>query len=400
MNRAYKIRLYPTPSQEKLLSKHFGCSRWIYNWGLRQKIDFYQKTKKALSTYSLINQLPGLKKVSSTLWLKEVAAQSLCDSLMRVEKAFINFFQGRTKFPVFKKLRDRHDSFENHSGNSIDDDKKLIYLPKFQEGIRFRDGRKISGKPKKVTVLRTPSGQYYAAFLTDEEIILPLVSEPKEDNALGLDFGLKHLVVTSGGEKIGNPSHLDTHYRRFAILQKRMKRKKKGSQNREKARRKLALLHSRIAAKRAHDLQQIANYLVTKQSVATLCIEDLNVHKMRRTKKRIQWSIQDASWGLLRKFLTYKAAVMGKSIRLIGRFEPSSKTCSQCGRVNESLLLSEREWKCPCGARHDRDVNAAINIKKMAFANEFVSNDKIPKVIRKSTPVEQSVATKQEHSVT
>lgn len=400
MHQACKIRLYPTFKQRALLDQHLGCARWVYNWGLQEKISHYKQTKETLSTYSLINRLPLLKREEQTQWLGNVSALSLCDTLMRVEKAFIHFFRGHTKFPAFKKKRDRRDSYEVRQGNSIDSELKRIYLPKFKEGIRYRDNREIEGALKKVTILKSPNGRYYAGFLTERDVAPLALSTSAEETALGLDFGLKHLVITSEGEKIDNPLTLARYYRRFAILQRRMKRKKKGSKNRERMRVELANLYAKITATRAHHLHQITNRLVAKEGITTFCIEDLNVRKMRRAKGRIQWAIQDASWGLLRKLFAYKAAAVGKTVRVIGQFEPSSKTCSSCGVVNESLTLADREWTCQCGARHDRDINAAINIKKMAFAQDFVSNDGIPKDIRESTPVEQHAATNQECSVT
>jgi putative transposase len=323
----------------------------------------------------------------------------LTDALMNVEKAFNQFFKGCAKFPAFKKHRDGRHSFENCSGNSIDNDIAKLYIPKFSEGISFQDTRKIEGTLKKVTVSRSANGHYYAAIRV-EIIDENRPSEPSsESRAIGLDFGLTHLVITSEGDKIANPKTLQRYYRRFQLLHRRMKRKTKGSRNREKARIELAALYAKITAVRNHCLHEITNQLIERDDVDTFCLEDLRVKKMRR-ENHLNWSIQDAGWGILRRHLTYKAEWRGKNVRVISQFAPSTQTCSSCGDVNRHLKLIDREWICRCGAHHDRDINAAINIKKMAFANDFVSNDEIPKDIRESTPVEQSAAMNQECSVT
>lgn len=398
MYRGFKIRLYPTQSQKRLLEKHFGCCRWTYNWGLDQKISSHKRKEKRLSLYSIINKLPELKKQEANLWLQDVSARSLCDSLLCLDRAFENFFKHHKKFPRFKKKRDGRNSFINSSKNRLDTKLRRLIIPKFPEGIRFRASSVPMGMVKSVAVSKSASGKYIASIQIKIEKAFIQVPAT-EENTLGLDFGLKHLIVTSEGEKFENPKTLAKFYKRLARLQREMKRKKSGSRNKDKARKKLASLYEKITNIREGHLHRIANRLIRKPNIVMICMENLSASRMRDKRRGVKWAIQDASWRKLRQYIRYKAKNCGKLTKLIGRFEPSTQTCNCCGFLNKALTPSDREWKCECGVIHDRDINAAINVKKMAL-KKFVRNDEIPKDIRELTPVEQLVAVNQECLVT
>lgn len=403
MLKAFKYRLYPTEAQKVLISKHFGCVRWVYNWALEQKIKEWSENKKNLSIYELHRRLPLMRKAPETAWLKEVSAQALGGSLTHLDAAFTAFFSKRSAFPRFKRKQDRHESFQNHQYNSVDWDSGRFFCYRFKEGIKIRLHRSFEGVIKTTTISRTPSGKYYANLVVDIPHKEPIPSTSLESQALGLDFGLKDIIVTSDGQRFENPRTLKKYMKKLKRLQQSHSRKVKGSKNREKSRLKIARLHERISNIRKDNLHKLSHHLVCKNQATTLCIEDLSVADMleRRTgsSKHLRRSIGDVGWGELRRQLEYKCKWYGKNLRTIGRFEPSSKICSSCGNVNHDLKLADREWDCVCGVHHDRDINAAINIKKMAFREQNTSSkpicrretDKIPADSRESTLVEQPI---------
>ncbi len=406
MLRAYKYRLYPTDEQKVLLSKHFGCARWVYNWALAEKSARYIETGANVSTYELQSHLPELKAREETAWLGEVSAQSLCGALTHLDKAFTRFFGKQCDFPRFKSKGNR-DSFQNHQNNEIDFASGRIFVRKFQKGIKGCFNRRFEGKIKTTTISRTPAGKYYASVLVDDGVAEPALPLAEESKALGLDFNLKDLVVTSDGQRFANPKALKRFLRRLQIRQRRMTKKVKGSKNRDKARQRVALVHERISFIRNDNLHKISSHLVRENQATTLCIEDLSVASMLTDSSRgraMNRSIQDAGWRELRRQLEYKCRWHGKNLRVIGRFEPSSKMCSDCGTINRELKLADRSWTCTsCGTTHDRDVNAARNIKRMAFATQNTLSapqgaEDYRQACRKATPVEQPirVALKQE----
>ena len=355
INRAYKFRLYPTKAQTELLAKHFGCARFVYNYFLNQRIEQYRITGKSDSYYAQNKALTTLKKQEETAWLKEVNAQALQFALKCLDVAYINFFKKRAKYPKFKSKHSKN-SFTAPQTSHIDGNR--LFIRKFKEGIKCRVHREIKGKIGKVTITKTPSGKYFASVLTEEEYVTPF---EKTTKSVGVDLGLKDLLVTSEGELFSNNRYTRKYERRLATAQRHLSRKKKGSRGYENQRLKVARLYKNISNCRMDYLHKCSISLVRRYD--TICVEDLNVKGLMRNH-RLAKQVADASWGTLLNMLTYKAEWNDKKVVKINRFFPSSQTCNVCGHVNKDVKdLSVREWKCPaCHSHHDRDVNAAINI--------------------------------------
>jgi len=362
MLKSLKFRLYPTKKQELLINHHIDCCRFVYNLALEAKNYAYSSKRKNLTCYDLINQLPDLKK--ECLWLSSVNSQSLQQAICDMDRAFVSFFNGTGRFPQFKKKSDDN-KFRSPSGASIKiiDDK--ILLPKFIGGIRFVQDREIDGKIKSVTVSRTSTGKYFASILIDAANNNIKITE-STGSVVGIDLGLSHFIITSEGVKIDNPKHYQKTLTKLKYLQRQFSKKKKGSANRIKAKRKVALCHEKITNKRKDFLHKLSTELINSHD--TICCEDLNIAGMKHNHNLAQ-SISSASWGEFVRQLKYKADWSGKSLLQIPRFEPSSKLCNVCGQT-KSLTLSERDWTClNCGTYHDRDINAAINIKNYCLKN-------------------------------
>ena len=359
INRTYKFRLYPNREQTELLAKHFGCSRFVYNYFLNQRKEQYKLTGKSDNYYAQAKTLTTLKKQEETVWLKEVNAQTLQFSIRSLEAAYNNFFKKRAKFPNFKSKHTKN-TFTVPQAASVAGGR--LFIPKFNEGIKCRVHREINGKIGKVTITKTPSGKYFVSVFTEEEYITPLENTGK---SVGVDMGL---LVTSEGETFKNNRYTRRYKYRLAKAQRHLSRKKKGSRGFENQRLKVARLHEKIANSRADYLHKCSISLVRRYD--TICIEDLNVKGMTKNH-HLSKSISDASWGKFVSMLTYKAEWNDKKVVKIDRFFPSSQTCHVCGYLNkETKDLSVREWECPvCHAHHDRDVNAAINILRFGLNN-------------------------------
>ena len=362
INRTYRFRLYPNREQTELLSKHFGCSRFVYNYFLNQREEQYKLTGKTDNFYAQCKTLTTLKKQEETAWLKEVNSQTLQFAIRSLETAYNNFFKKRTKFPKFKSKHSKN-SFTVPQSASVADNRLFIY--KFKEGIKCRVHREIKGKIGKVTITKTPSGKYFVSVFTEEEYITPI---NKTGKSIGVDMGLKELLTTSDGETFKNNRCTRRYECKLAKAQQHLSRKKKGSRGFENQRLKVARLHDKIANSRADYLHKCSISLVRRYD--TICIEDLNVKGMKRNH-RLSKSITDASWGKFVSMLTYKAEWNGKKVVKVDRYFPSSQTCNICGYVNKHIKdLSVREWECPeCHTHHNRDINAAINILRFGINN-------------------------------
>lgn len=360
INRTYKFRLYPNMEQAELLARHFGCARFVYNHFLNQRKEQYRLTGKSDNYYAQAKSLTELKKQEATAWLKEVNAQSLQFALRSLDAAYTNFFQKRAKFPSFKSKHTKN-SFTVPQHVSIAGGR--LFFHKFKEGIKCRVHREITGKVGKATISKTPSGKYFVSVFTEEEYVTPV---KKSGKAVGVDMGLKDLLITSDGEIFKNNRNTKRYERKLAKAQQHLSRKKKGSRGFENQKLKVARIHEKIANSRADYLHKCSISLVRRYD--TICIEDLNVKGMERNH-RLAKSITDASWGNFVSMLTYKAEWNGKKVVKIDRYFPSSQTCNVCGYVNKHTKdLSVREWECSvCHTHHDRDVNAAINILRFGI---------------------------------
>ncbi|MCQ1536083.1 IS200/IS605 family element transposase accessory protein TnpB [Methanosarcina sp. KYL-1] len=362
MLKAYKFRLYPAAEQKTRIEKHIGSCRFIYNWALEQKIKSYEQEGKSLSCYDLNNLLPELKQEYE--WLKEVNSQSLQGMTKNLDSAFTKFFREKKGFPNFKSRKNPIQSFSVPQHYTVDFEKNVVKLPKIGE-VKAVLHRRFEGKLKTATVSRTSTGICYISILVDDGEELPEKQEFSADTTVGVDVGIKDFAVLSTGEKIDNPTYLKNSMKRLKVLQKRISRKVKGSSNREKARLKLSRLHEKISNQRKDFQHQISSKLIRENQA--IAAETLNVNGMLKNHCLAQ-AISDSGWSSFVTKLEYKAGWYGKNLLRIGGFEPSTKRCNVCGYLNSNMTLDVREWECPeCKTKHDRDINAAINIKKFAL---------------------------------
>ncbi|MDK2948971.1 MAG: putative transposase [Patescibacteria group bacterium] len=375
IQRAYKYRIFPNKEQVELFEKHFGSTRFVFNWGLEKKIKAYQKDKKRLTCFDLINELTKLKKEKDFEWLNEVNSQSLQVSLRNLDNAFTNFFRKQNKFPNFKSKKHNKNSFQIPQHLKLSE---KLDIPKIKD-IKIIQHRKLEGKIKTATISKTTTGKYYISILIEQSKDLPKKDKIKDKTTIGIDLGIKTFATISDGRKIDNPKYLKKSERKLKRQQRWLSRKIKGSKNRNKQRIKVALIHEKINNQRSDFLHKFSYELTHEKQVSSIAIEDLNVKGMVKNHYLAR-SISDVAWSEFKRQLEYKCDWYGKNLLVIGRFEASSKTCS-CGVVNQDLKLSDREWTCKeCKTKHDRDILAANNIKKFAL---------IPQGLRKSTPPER-----------
>ena len=356
IHKAYKFRLEPNEEQKSLLAKHFGCTRFVYNHFLSERKKQYDETHKSDNYYAQAKKLTELKKDEDYVWLNEINSQTLQHALRHLETAYVNFFRENAKFPNFKSKKSKN-SFSVPQHVVVKDGK--IFFPKFKDGIKFRQHREIIGTIKSATVSLTSTGKYFVSILTEQTY------EPygKTNKSVGIDLGIKDFVITSDGRKYKNNRYTKKYQRKLKIAQQHLSRKQKGSSQYEKQRLKVARIHEKIANCRMDNLHKVSTELVKQYDI--ICVEDLNVKGMVKNY-RLAKHIADASWGTFIQFLSYKCELNNKTLVKIGRYYPSSQSCSECGYVNKSVKdLRVREWTCPhCGNHHDRDVNAAKNIIK------------------------------------
>lgn len=353
--KSYKYRLYPSPEDKELLSLHFGHCRFVYNYFLKEKQEFYLKNKKTLNYNNCSQALTTLKKQKEYVWLKDVNSQSLQQSLKNLETAFGKFFSKKSKFPKFKR-KDGNNSFNVPQNIAIKSDK--IYIPKFRNGIKFVKHRPLKGKICSATISKKPSGKYYVSILTEQNIIIPDTIDLTK--SIGIDLGIKAFIITSDGNKFPNYKFKKQYQNKLVKLQKHFSKKQKDSNRREKLRIKIAKLYEKITNSREDMQHKLSSSLLNKYDV--ICLETLAVKNMMQTHK-LAYAIADVSWNSMIQKLEYKAAWEGKKIIKIDHFYPSSKTCHNCGYINQNLSLKDRTWECSkCGTVLDRDVNAAKNI--------------------------------------
>jgi len=359
-NKTYKFRIYPTAEQEILLAKHFGCTRFVYNHFLNERKEQYQKDKKSDNYYAQAKSLTGIKKKAETEWLKEVNSQTLQFALRALDTAFLNFFRGNAQFPKFKSRKHKN-TFTIPQFGSISDG--LLHIPKFKDGIKIKLHRDIVGKVGKMSISKTPTGKYYVSIFT-EQIIDEI---PKTGKQAGVDLGIKDFAITSDGEKFKNNRYTKKYAKKLKKAQQHLSRKQKGSNGFEKQKLKVAKIHEKIASCRLDTLHKVSRKLVNEFDV--IVCEDLNVKGMIKNHK-LSKHIADASWGNFLTLLQYKCDWYGKELVKVNRFYPSSKTCGDCGWINQELNLSMRDWTCnSCGVIHNRDVNASRNILKEGLKN-------------------------------
>lgn len=362
VKRAFKYRFYPTNAQAAELSRTFGCVRLVYNKALSARTQAWYQRQERVNYKATSVMLTGWKKEGDLAFLAEVSSVPLQQTLRHLQGAFSNFFAGRTKFPQFKSRKKSRASAEYTPSAFRYKDGKLT-LAKMSDPLDIVWSRPLpdGAKPSTVTVSRDAAGRWYVSILCEDTI----EAAPVLNDAVGVDAGVTSLVTLSTGEKVVNPKHELRDRARLARAQRELSSKAKGSANREKARRKVARVHARITDRRKDFLHKLTTRLVRENQVVV--IEDLSVRNMVRNRT-LSRAISDAAWTTMREMLEYKCHWYGRELVAIDRFFPSSKLCSACGTIREKLLLNVREWTCDCGVTHDRDVNAAINIRAVGLA--------------------------------
>lgn len=374
MLNAYKYRLHPTREQSGFFNKSFGCVRFIYNWGLQKRIEAYMKDKGRISYVQLCAMLTELKKDEQYSWLRDVSNECLQQALRNLDAAFTRFFREKKGFPRFKSKSRSRQSYKAILSVHVDQERRRIKLPKIG-WVKYGNNRKFEGNVRSVTVSVTPSGKYHVSVLVDDGKEIPEKLPVTFDTTIGIDMGIKDFAVCSNGDTYENPRHLIKAEQRLRTLQKRLSRKKKGSNRRNRARMILARQHEKVANRRQDYLHKISTKIVRENQA--IVVEDLNTKGMMRNH-RLSKAIGACGWSTFFKMLEYKCERQGKTFIRIGRFDPSSKTCS-CGHVYKGLKLFEREWVCPnCGSVNDRDLLAACNIKRFGLQEQNLLFNKKP----------------------
>lgn len=369
MEKAYKYRIYPNKKQIELIHKTFGCNRFVYNYYLAKRKEEYVSSGKSFTFKMCSSDLTQLKK--ELVWLKEVDAVSLQQTLRDLDKAYCNFFRDRSLgYPKFKSKRTHMFNYRTaFTKGNIEFLNMKVKLPKLG-WIKVRDKQVPQGRILNATISQEPSGKYFVSICCTD---IEAKHLPKTNRQIGIDLGIKDFCITSEGEKIPNPKYLAKSQQKLAKLQRKLSRKPKDSKNWEKARIKIARQHERIANQRRDFLQQLSTRLIRNYDVIKM--EDLNVSGMIRNAKgtnkekaSMRKNISDVSWYEFTRELDYKAEWYGRGIIKADRYYASSQICHICGHRNpDTKDLSVREWTCPkCGTHHDRDVNAAINISQIA----------------------------------
>lgn len=372
VDAAYRFRYYPTPEQADLLIRTFGCERVVYNRGLAMRQAAWANGKQKCGFSHTNAMLTALKKEGDFSWLNDVSSVPLQQSLRHLDRAYQNFYGDLKKLKIgLIKPRDvRRPKFRKKDGKQSAEFTKagfnyrngVLKLAKMDAPLNVVWSRDLPSEPSTVTVTREPDGCWYVSC----RVLAVTDTLTAGDAAVGIDLGLTDLVILSTGEKIANPRHFGRRAKRIAHEQRRLAKKQKGSKNRAKAKLKVARAHAAVRHARQDHLHKLSTRLVRENQV--ICVEDLCVKGMLKSK-RCSKSIADAGWGELVRQLEYKALWYGRRLIKIDRFFPSTKTCSECGTTGHVLSLSVREWTCPdCGVHHDRDRNAAINIRTAGLA--------------------------------
>ena len=363
VKRAYKYRFYPTPAQAQELARTFGCARKVWNMALNARTTAWYQRQQRVGYVQTSALLTEWKRSEDLAFLNEVSSVPLQQALRHLQGAFAAFWDKRARYPKFKSRKKSRASAE-YTRSAFRYRDGHLWLAKMDAPLDIRWSRPLPGgaEPSTVTVSRDPAGRWFVSLLCE----CPIGPLPPSGTTVGIDAGLTSLVTLSTGEKITNPRHERRDRARLALAQRRLSRKTKGSENRARARVKVARVHARITDRRRDYLHKLSTRLVRDNQAVV--IEDLNVAGMLRNHSLAR-AISSAAWSDLRGMLEYKCDWYGRDLIVAGRWFPSSKTCSDCGHQIGALPLSIREWVCPaCGVRHDRDTNAARNIRAAGLA--------------------------------
>jgi putative transposase len=359
MRTAYRCRAYPDEGQQAALNRTFGCVRVVWNRTLAERHRRWHADHAGMSYAESDRALTLMKKDQDLAFLSEVSSVPLQQALRHQHQAFRAFFTQRARYPRFKSRRSRQSAHYTRSAFTMREG--VLHLAKMSAPLRYvwswPQADVTTLDPAMVIVSREPDGRWYVTFTIDTDDPEPL---SPVGHVAGVDLGVKDFAVTSDGERIANPRHLERKARRLACYQRRIARCQQGSANRAKAKAKVARAHRKVRNARADFLHRASTRLVRRNDV--IILEDLAVKNMVRNR-HLARAISDCGWGEFRRQLAYKCQRYGRRLVIIDRWYPSSKICSACGHLLAELSLGTRHWTCPsCGARHDRDINAAKNI--------------------------------------
>jgi putative transposase len=358
--RAYKYRIYPTPVQVELLERTFGCVRFVYNSILRWRTHVYYNEQTKINYNKASSYLTDLKKNPEFHWLNDVSSVPLQQAIRNQQTAFKNFFEGRAKYPTFKKKRSKQSAQLTKAAFKYVDGQ--LFMAKSKQSLDVRWSRELPSEPTTITISKDCAGRYFVSCLCRFES----KSLPISKSTVGIDLGLKDLVITSKGFKSGNPCFTMRYANKLVKAQRKLSKKKKGSSNFHKARKKVARIQAKIADCRRDFTHKLTSQLINENQV--IACESLSVKNMVKNRKLAK-AISDANWGEFVRQLIYKAEWYGRTIVQIDKWYPSSKRCHCCGHVVDSLPLHIRKWSCPeCSSELDRDLNAALNIKAVGQA--------------------------------
>lgn len=360
MIKAQKYRFYPTKEQEQLLAQTFGCVRVVYNKLLEYRKDSFFKEKKKVDYPESSKVLTELKNKEEFSWLNDVSAVPLQQTLRHLQTAYKNFWDKRAKYPTFKKKHSKQSAEFSKSAFTFKDGK--LYIAKSKEHLNIVWSKELPSEPSTITISKDPFGRYFVSMRCEFEP----VKLKTNNKTIGVDLGIKDAIVTSDNQKSGNPKFTKKYETKLTYHQRKLSKKKKGSSNFNKAKRKVAKIHAKIADSRRDFTHKLTTKLIRDNQ--TICVEDLAVKNMIRNPK-LSKHIADVNWGEIVRQLKYKAEWYGRNLIVIDRFFPSSKQCSNCNWVVDKLTLDIRRWKCPkCSTEHDRDINASKNILAAGLA--------------------------------
>ena len=367
MKRAYKYKIKPTYKQQHQLLQTFGCTRFIYNWGLDKKTKAWTNEHKSITYFELAKELTQLKQTEEYKWLKDVPNECLQQSLRNLDNAYTQFFKAKKGFPKFKSKRKSKDCSKYLNAVKFDFNNWKVRIPKCG-WVKLCHNKSFDLSTSKIgtlTVSRDKCGEYWCTIVVEDSTPQKSKAKISEDTSVGIDLGIKDYAILSDGTKYSNPKYYEHCKTRLAFLEQRFARTQKGSNRHNVMRLKVAKQYRKITNMRNDFLHKLTTDLVRRYD--TICLENLNIEGMMKNHN-FAMAIQSASWGEFVRQIKYKSDWFGKNVIFIGRFEPSSKTCSKCGYVKSDLTLKDREWVCPvCGEHHNRDINAAINVNRFAL---------------------------------
>lgn len=388
MLKGYKYRIYPTDEQKQRLARMFGCCRYVYNWALDEREREYRENGVNVTAFDMMRRVRQQLRPQLEWLRQDVSAKALECVVDDLYKGYVNFFQDRARHPKKRKKHGRqhyHDLIDaKSSGMKVDFRRGLLTIPKLKD-IPCRFHRRFEGRVRQVAVELLPSGIYRVSLLVDDGKPMPDAAHIDPDLAIGIDTGLKHFAVLSDGQTYETAHYARQERRRMKLLQRRLSKKQQGSRQYRRLKQRIARLHEHIANKRHDRTHKLTHYLAYENQATTICVETLNLEGMAKNRY-LAYDMADAGIGEFYSQLEYKCLWAGKNLVRIPRFAPSSRRCSHCGHIYRLLTLNDREWTCPvCGTHHDRDLNAAVNIKHFGLSVKQT----LPSVRREVKPVEQ-----------